>query len=249
MAIRMFAGFSVITAAFIQRYSDGADMLTQWALATDVLDRLRLEQEITARMAPLFRELFNAGVQQSNALVIREVAVLTNATKVPFKYNVDVFTSINNRSVFNGYADDAFRDIMSLQEIDKLKRTILTGVYSGQTEAEMASAIKNTTGVTAKRAQLLARTETQRLREATKSIYFAQPEVNAVLDRVWVLGSPPHRDSHIKMEGLKADSDGYFHSPDAGLVQGPGDGGTIGAAFSMGCKCRTEFRRKPINTT
>ena len=95
MAIRTYTGFAAITRVFIDKYADGAEQLSQWVLANNIIDRFRIEQELVARMTPIFNELFNSGVQASNTLVVQEVAQLTNAMKVPFKYDKNVLASIN----------------------------------------------------------------------------------------------------------------------------------------------------------
>lgn len=260
--IKTFSLFVLLTERFIAKYRDAGDQFVQYMLASSVIDELQIERELIARLTPLFREYFIECAAAGNQLVNAEVAVLVRKTDIPFKYTRDLLEQINEISVFKGYYNNRYVDGFARSEInrmyryirseiDELKRIILTGAYQGTDELVLAqrileSDISKSINLTKNRARLLARNETQRLRETTKAIYFRQPEVNTQFDRVWYTRQDSAvRPSHNAMMGKKANKDGQFYSDDVGLVNGPGSGPT---EFAVACRCYTDFVRKTSET-
>lgn len=188
----------------------------------------------------IFSDLFIDSQKLSAEQIKSRLAKLVSSYDVPLKYTKDVLASIQDVSIFTGFYDKAYADVFTKREIMNLKKVILTGKYSGKTESEIASDILNTINVTKQRAQLLARTEIQRLQETTNLIYYKLPKINSLYDRVWFTKHDGKvRPSHQAMDGKIADpKTGQFYSDDAGLVNGPGSGPT---PFAIGCRCYTKL--------
>ena len=241
-AIKTFSLFYYLTQELFKNYQQASEQLLDYIFGTAIVTESMLDLTMTRTLIPLWRQYFNECAQAGNQLVQQEIAVLTNALKVPFKYNLSVINQINDISVFTGYYNDRYADTFSRQEIDRLKRTILKGTYEEVGEDELSRRIRKTVNVSDRRARLLARNETQRLRETTKTIYYREPEVQRNYLRVWqTRGDGNVRPSHQAMNNVTAQADGTFYSPDVGKVNGPGSGPT---EFAVACRCSTIFVKR-----
>jgi len=230
-----------ITSNFIKNLREAAIKIGALTIARQRNIPVFVDGE-TQNLTSIFDDLFADGRKADIVLIKKDLLRLTNTYEVPLKYNKQVLDSINDISIFRGYYDKRYRDVFTKREIYNLKQTILSGKYAGLSEAELTTNIRNTINVTKNRARLLARTETQRLRETTNTIYFKQPKIQKAYDRVWITRQDSSvRPSHDRMNGLSANKDGLFLSPDVGYVTGPGAGS---GEFSISCRCHTELRKK-----
>ena len=227
---------------FDKQYIEEANKIASSIIFGRIVSKKILAKMIADAMTPIINDMFDEGIIASNKLVKREIAKLVVDVDVPFKFNKDLIERINEKSIFTGYFDKEYKGIFTKGEIQKLKNTILSAKYSKWDEKQTAAAIKKVTNFSSRRALFLARTETQRLQETAMSVYMEKSAVNKNFDRIWrTQGDGKVRGTHQRMNGLKADSNGQFNSPDVGLVNGPGAGP---ADFSMGCRCYTEFIKK-----
>lgn len=241
MKIPTFTLFYTLTQALKSRYEGEVNAIYNQLLMAASLTEEALNQ-VADQLSPVFLSYFNQCAQAGNVLVDRRISSLTNALSVPFKYDRNVIDRVNGVSVFKGYYSDRYRNDFTNGEIDRLKRTILRGTYENIDEQELSRRIQETINVSDRRARLLARNETQRLRESTSAIYASQPEVREKYDRMWdTQGDANVRPSHQEMQGLLANEDGYFISPTYGEVAGPGAGPV---EFVAGCRCRSIFVHK-----
>lgn len=222
----------------LKQYKDNKDeLLDDIAKGAIVLNTPSMQSRIESRFNRLFENYFIGGYSASKALVDAEVAKTANVLKVPWKYNRDVIDLINESSVFKGYADDLYREGFKRGEIDRLKRVLVSATYENADEKVLARELQKSFNLTKKRSMLLARMETKRLRETTKSIYYSQQEVQDKYELVWdAKNDEAVRPSHLAMDGKVADSNGYFQSMDFGLVMSP--------PLAYNCRCSTYFRNK-----
>jgi len=229
------------TSEFI-RYLKGQITAALPALAEIKNSRL-LKKALAQIIAPLVEHYFSASLQAANMIMQQNIAQLTSSLKVPLKYNKALLQRIHGTSIFKGYYNQRYGKVFTRTEIDRLKRVILRGAYGEMTEAEIKAEVSKTLNVTKKRAQLLARNEVQRLKEEANLIYAEQPEVAEKYRRRWVTREDAVvRPSHKRMNGKYEDKDHYFHSPDVGLLKGPGMSGV--PKFDIGCRCKTVYERK-----
>lgn len=238
MRIRTFSLFVFFTKKLMVEYKSIADELIDYV----ALSQVSLTPALISKIQPIFTRYFDQMVLASNTLVEAQISTLSRVLSVPFKYDRSVIDRVNGVSVFKGYYSDTYRQAYTLREIDRMKRVILKGAYEMQDERLLASNIQSVIDVSDRRARLLARNETSRLREATKSIFAHEPEVIEKYDRVWnTQGDGIVRPSHQEMEGAVSIDGTYFNSPTYGFIAGPGTGP---AEFSVGCRCFTSFEPK-----
>lgn len=226
---------------FIATLKDQANDILTLALASS-LTRPALDVLITSRLAPAFRQYFTRGIAASQTLVAKEVAEISNILNVPLKYNRQVLENINklpfgaNQSIFTGYFDVEYAEKFQKKELDRLKRTLLRVTYNNADERVLRDKLISDLGLTKRRAQLLARGETKRLRESTKVLYYQDPGVKQEYELVWVAKNDSRvRPEHLRMDGKTAEENGYFISPDFGEVLPP---------MEYGCRCSTFFRKR-----
>lgn len=195
-----------------------------------------LDQDLNTEVPLFFTQLFREGKKESLKVLENNVISFVRDYDLPIKYNKNLIDQINDISVFQGYYDKKYKKLFTEGTVDKLKRTILQGKYSDLSENQMIQNIMQVTKTTKRRAQLLARTETSRLRETSARIYFQK--LKDTYDMVWKHGhSKVPRPDHVDMEGKKADDDGLFDFPGKGKVT-PG--------FEFNCTCYSEFVKKDI---
>lgn len=213
------------------------DLLERILQGSLVIGSQETRRQIEERFTKIFNKYFIAGLDASKLLVDKEVTLLTNTLEVPFKYNKDVIDLVNNQSVFKGFQDQLYKDRFTKGEIDRIKRVLLSGTYSNKDEKLLRDELQKSFNLTKKRAQLLARDETKRLRETTKTVYYQQAEVQKNYELVWdAVVDDATRDPHLELDGQVADSKGYFQSPTFGRVISP--------PLSYNCRCSTFFRKK-----
>lgn len=187
----------------------------------------------------IFDDLFAQGIVQSQDQAIKLFQRLVKGIDIPLKYNKELLDQIANVSVFNGH----FAGRYTTREINKLKKAILKAKYSNMSEEETKNLVMSQFNTTKKSAQLIARTEIQRLRETTNMIYYNIPEIKDGYERVWETREDGKvRETHQAMDGKVArESDGKFYSASEGWIDGPGSGSI---KFAINCRCRTRLRKK-----
>jgi uncharacterized protein with gpF-like domain len=153
------------------------------------------------------------------------------------KYHKGILDAIQGESVFTGYFDRNYQDAFTKREIQNIKKVILQGKYAGFTEEEIAINLRNKVGVTKKRAQLLARTETSRLRAAAQEAYYQESGIKEEYEKVHHTTGDNIRPDHQFYDEQVADEDGLFHGPLGEFAFAPIPG-------EFNCKCRTTFRKR-----
>lgn len=234
----IFLGFLQSNREMFSAYDEQKEDLIDSVLRGSVLiNTPQLSAEIERRFGDIFNNWFIRGQAQSKLLVDKEVVLLSDALKVPFRYNRDVIDLINDQSVFKGFSDTLYKERFSRGEVDRIKRVLLTGTYNNTDELLIRQELEKSFNLTKKRAQLLARGETKRLRETTKTIYFQQEEVQKKYNLVWnSIGDERTRDSHQELNQKVANSKGEFYSPTFGTVKAP--------PLEYNCRCFTTFVEK-----
>lgn len=213
------------------------DLIDEVLKGTILINTPQLSAEIEKRFGAILNKYFINGMDASKLLVDKEVAVLVDALKVPWKYNRDVIDLVNNNSVFKGFADQLYKEGFKRGEIDRIKRVLLKGTYNNLDEKVLRDELQKSFNLTKRRAQLLARDESSRLRETTKKVYYQQPEVQEKYELVWdAVGDKKTRPAHQELDGKVANSDGNFYSPTFGEVGPP--------PLDYNCRCSTFFKRK-----
>ncbi|MGE7984920.1 phage minor head protein [Lysinibacillus fusiformis] len=96
--------------------------------------------------------------------------------------------------------------------IRRLNIEIAQSLQVGESYTDMAIRIENAMGWTRKKAILVARTEGGRVRSQVDLAIEEQASKTARLTKVWMSSLDTRvRKSHRKLDGQKADKDGYFH--------------------------------------
>lgn len=96
--------------------------------------------------------------------------------------------------------------------VRKISIEIAQGLQAGEDYATMATRIQRVTGFSRKKAKNVARTEGGRVQTQARLDSGEVAQKHAKLDKTWnsTLDSRTRRD-HQKLDGQKADEDGYFH--------------------------------------
>ncbi len=121
-----------------------------------------------------------------------------------------VETALTNRvefltlpKVFEAHRNDIIR---------RLNIEIAQSLQAGESYTEMAHRIENAMGWTKKKAILVARTEGGRVRSQADLAVEEQASKTVRLTKVWMSSLDTRvRKSHRKLDGQKADKDGYYH--------------------------------------
>lgn len=96
--------------------------------------------------------------------------------------------------------------------IRRLNIEIAQSLQGGESYTDMAIRIENAIGWTRKKAILVARTEGGRVRSQVDLAIEEQASKTARLTKVWMSSLDTRvRKSHRKLDGQKADKDGYYH--------------------------------------
>ncbi|MFJ6264414.1 phage minor head protein [Lysinibacillus xylanilyticus] len=96
--------------------------------------------------------------------------------------------------------------------IRRLNIEIAQSLQAGESYTDMAIRIENAMGWTRKKAILVARTEGGRVRSQADLAVEEQASKTARLTKLWMSSLDTRvRKSHRKLDGQKADEDGYFH--------------------------------------
>jgi SPP1 gp7 family putative phage head morphogenesis protein len=96
--------------------------------------------------------------------------------------------------------------------IRRLNIEIAQSLQAGESYTEMAHRIENAMGWTKKKAILVARTEGGRVRSQADLAVEEQASKTVRLTKVWMSSLDTRvRKSHRKLDGQKADKDGYYH--------------------------------------
>ena len=228
------------TALFGEKFLEASLEIGVVSLAMQSNIKTRIYKRIEDTIGPIIEEYFVNSINDTNMIMDKNISKLVTRHDIPFKYNKDLLMTFNDeKSIFAGYYDDVVKDAFSKKEIDLLKRTILTGKYSGQTDRELATAISNAVKTTKSRALNIARQETARLNSAAVDIYFADPAVKALYNKVFRTAQDDRvRPTHRSYDGKIADKDGYFDG-DCGKITG-----APVACSPWNCRCYTELVKK-----
>ncbi|MFJ8513408.1 phage head morphogenesis protein [Lysinibacillus xylanilyticus] len=132
--------------------------------------------------------------------------------------------------VFEAHRNDIIR---------RLNIEIAQSLMAGESYTDMAIRIENAMGWTRKKAILVARTEGGRIRSQADLAVEEQASKTARLTKVWMSSLDTRvRKSHRKLDGQKADKDGYFHYG-SWKSKAPRLWGV--ASMDIQCRCHTIF--------
>lgn len=123
--------------------------------------------------------------------------------------------------------------------IRRLNIEIAQSLQAGESYTDMAIRIENAMGWTRKKATLVARTEGGRVRSQVDLAIEEQASKTARLTKVWMSSLDTRvRKSHRKLDGQKADKDGYYHHG-KWKSKAPRLWGI--ASMDIQCRCHTIF--------
>jgi len=234
--------FQLITVEFLEEYKKQIGEVAVLTVAAQYKINQQLNKWLKEKIEPVFKDLFKAGISQTNQIVPAEISVLTDQLSVPFKYNKEMLLKYNEGlSVFQGYYDKDFEKLFTRREVDKMKRIILTGKYSNWTDRELQNAILNEFKVTKNRALNIARNETTRLNTASKQIYYEKPAVKKNYNLVFTSEQDDKvRKTHKSYDKVIADPLTGKFDGDCGEILGPPV-----ACSPWNCRCTIDFIKKP----
>lgn len=123
--------------------------------------------------------------------------------------------------------------------IRRLNIEIAQSLQAGESYTDMAIRIENAMGWTRKKAILVARTEGGRVRSQADLAVEEQASKTARLTKIWMSSLDTRvRKSHRKLDGQKADKDGYYHYG-KWKSKAPRLWGV--ASMDIQCRCHTIF--------
>lgn len=189
-------------------------------------------------LIPIYDDLFQEGRTTDILTIKKDLSSLTKAFDVPLKYNKELLSNINGSSVFAGYFDTQYQGVYTGRDIYRLKSTILSAKYADLPEKELIKNIRSTIAISKRKAQLLARYEVSRIREATVQEYYKQPKIKKDYYKVFVSENDDRvRPSHKAYDGQIADENGLFHGNLGSFAFPPIPG-------EYNCRCRTKLVKK-----
>lgn len=99
------------------------------------------------------------------------------------------------------------------QVVYKIQTEIAEGLMSGESYSQMAKRLRTRLDIDKRKAQMIARTEAGRAQSIAKEkSYETAAKYSDNLEKVWDASLDSRtRKSHQKLDGKKADEDGYFH--------------------------------------
>jgi uncharacterized protein with gpF-like domain len=190
----------------------------------------------------LWKSFFNSNQVLNKKLVEKEVIRLSNFYKVPYKFNKDVMNRIVGVSTFTG--DPVWTSGFTKKQINSIKRIVTSGIYGDKTESQVQEELMNRVGMAKRQAQLIARNETQKLKNTSVQMYYETPEVKAEYDKVWVSEMDDRtREDHREMNGQIADPvTGLFTTTWGESLNYPGSGYDVGQ--NINCRCKIILRKR-----
>lgn len=122
--------------------------------------------------------------------------------------------------------------------INQLRKDITQSIISGESYFNLSKKIAGRMGVIASRALTIARTEAGKAySQGQLDAHDRAEELGIVVNKVWVSTLDDRtRDTHVSMDGQKADKEGYFKYPGGGTTQAPRLAGP--AKEVINCRCR-----------
>jgi SPP1 gp7 family putative phage head morphogenesis protein len=132
------------------------------------------------------------------------------------------------------------------QVIYKIQQEITEGLMAGESYSKMAKRLRDRLGMDARKSQLVARTEAGRAQSLAKEDAYQQAKKRANVQKVWDAALDSRtRKTHQKLDGQKADEQGYFHLGNAKSV-GPRLWGIAKEDIQCRCAVRIEVNgRQP----
>ena len=198
-----------------------------------------INRYINKALPEFYEQFFKGNMIVNRGLVEKELLSISNAYKVPYKFNKDVFNMIAGKSLFS--ADTTWTNAYTAKQINRLKRVVVKSLYEGKTEAELKDILTSQLKYSTKSAQLIARTERNRCLNTAVSMYYKEQDP-AEYEKVWVTeGDDRVRDTHAEMDGVVADENGYFSTSWGEYISEPGSGYDV--ENNINCRCHIEIRK------
>lgn len=230
--------FLTVLTVFLQDFSAESIALGYIINGASRNIKKQLTKKAAEKLEPIVKDFFTSGIKSSNKLFKKEITNLADdVLKIPFKYNKELLQTINKKSIFTGFYDKEYQSLFTKREIDAVKRKILTGKYSGWSDRQLASEIRNTINITKNRSLVMARIETQRLEGAAMQELYKQKKVKDEYVKVWNQNSEYER--HKKYNGEVANEDGFFEK--AGVYYPPPLESPYGCLCTISMKKRSEL--------
>ncbi|MED4461853.1 phage minor head protein [Metabacillus fastidiosus] len=140
--------------------------------------------------------LFQMASGEEMGFTIPSTAIVREAIANPVEF-------LTLPKIFKQHRDEIVR---------KINIEISQGLIAGESYADMAERIRKAVGFSQKKARLVARTEAGRVRSIADGKVADQASQYVKMGKVWMSSLDLRvRASHRKLDGQKADKDGYFH--------------------------------------
>jgi SPP1 gp7 family putative phage head morphogenesis protein len=132
--------------------------------------------------------------------------------------------------------------------IMKTREQLTQGLIQGESIQKMGKRIKDLYEGDATKSLRIAQTETNRVRNAGKEIGYDKAKAKGIdFTKVWIASLDSHtRDTHRKLDGAKANKDGYFV---IGGKKALHPGGFGVAELDINCRCTTRAEFKGFEPT
>jgi SPP1 gp7 family putative phage head morphogenesis protein len=130
------------------------------------------------------------------------------------------------------------------QVVYKIQQEISEGLIAGESYAKMAKRLRERLDIDKRKSQLIARTEAGRAQTVAKEASFQQAKKYVDVEKVWDASLDGRtRKTHSRLDGKKADEEGYFHLGRA-KAKGPRLFGIAKEDINCRCAIRMQIRGK-----
>jgi SPP1 gp7 family putative phage head morphogenesis protein len=130
------------------------------------------------------------------------------------------------------------------QVVYKIQQEISEGLIAGESYAKMAKRLRERLDIDKRKSQLIARTEAGRAQTIAKEASYQQAKKYVDVEKVWDASLDGRtRKTHSRLDGKKADEEGYFHLGRA-KAKGPRLFGIAKEDINCRCAIRMQIRGK-----
>lgn len=242
----------VTLAKLYEKYSvDGvlnySDMIKYNRLAT-------MQTSISKQMQDLYKEtgrLFSSYLGDMYTLNYYYTGyIIEIATQEKLAFNL-ISADVINQAIQNPISGLTLNDRLQKNRNDiiiKTREQLTQGLIQGESIQKMAKRIKNIYEGDLNKSLTISQTETTRVRNEGKELGYQKAEAKGIeFTRVWVstLDSRTRR-NHQKLDGMKANKDGYFV---VGRFEAKHPGGFGVAEMDINCRCTTRAEFQGLEPT
>lgn len=156
------------------------------------------------------------------------------------QYTVPSLTTIN-QAILNPIKELTLPALMNQSRNDVIRRInieLAQGIQAGEGYTQMAERLEKALGFSAVKAKRIARTEGGRVSSLARLASAEQASKYANLTKMWLSSLDTRvRDEHRKLDGKKADDEGYFHYKGNKATAPRLFMGANSAKLNINCRC------------